>query len=126
LEIASVLDKFPSQMSGGEKQRVAAARALISDPSIVLADEPTGALDSKSAKNLMSKLSFINREDGAAILMVTHDANAASYCSRILFIEDGMIFHELRREAPAESQTAFYDRIMTVMAQLGGGSVNVL
>ncbi len=126
LEIAPVLDKFPSQMSGGEKQRVAAARALISNPCIVLADEPTGALDSKNAKTLMSKLSLINREDGATILMVTHDANAVSFCSRILFIEDGMIFHELRREAPGESQTVFYDRILTVMAQLGGGSVHVL
>jgi putative ABC transport system ATP-binding protein len=105
---------------------VAAARALISDPYIVLADEPTGALDSKSAKNLMSKLSFINREEDATILMVTHDANAASYCSRILFIEDGVIFHELRREVPAESQTDFYDRILTVVAQLGGGSIHVL
>jgi putative ABC transport system ATP-binding protein len=126
LEIVPVLDKFPAQMSGGEKQRVAAARALISDPYIVLADEPTGALDSKSAKNLMSKLSFINREEDATILMVTHDANAASYCSRILFIEDGVIFHELRREVPAESQTDFYDRILTVVAQLGGGSIHVL
>lgn len=126
LEIAPVLDKFPSQMSVGEKQRVAAARALIPDPYIVLADEPTGALDSKSAKNLMVKLSFINWEEDATILMVTHDANAASYCSRILFIEDGVIFHELRREMPTESQTAFYDRILTVIAQLGGGSAHVL
>ena len=126
LEITSVLEKFPSQMSGGEKQRVAVARALISNPHIVLADEPTGALDSKNAKTLMKKLSLLNQEDGATILMVTHDANAASYCSRILFIKDGAIFHELRRDAPNETQAEFYDRILTVLAQLGGGSNNVL
>lgn len=126
LEITSVLDKFPSQMSGGQKQRVAAARALIADPSIVLADEPTGALDTKNAKTLMSKLSLINKENGTTILMVTHDANAASFCSRILFIQDGVTFHELRRNAIEETQGSFYDRILTVMAQLGGGSANVL
>jgi putative ABC transport system ATP-binding protein len=113
-------------MSGGEKQRVAVARALISSPSIVLADEPTGALDSKNAKTLMDKLTLVNQQDDATILMVTHDANAASYCSRILFINDGVIFHELRRELPGETQKAFYDRILTVLAQLGGGSENVL
>lgn len=126
LEITSVLDKFPSQMSGGQKQRVAAARALIADPSIVLADEPTGALDTKNAKTLMSKLSLINKENGTTILMVTHDANASSFCSRILFIQDGVIFHELRRNVTEETQASFYDRILTVMAQLGGGSANVL
>ncbi len=126
LDITEVLDKFPSQMSGGQKQRVAAARALISDPDIVLADEPTGALDSKNSKILMDKLSAINRERHKTIMMVTHDANAASYCSRILFIQDGCIFHELRRSVQTESTAAFYDRIVTVMAQLGGGRANVL
>lgn len=126
LEIDSVLDKFPAQMSGGQKQRAAAARALISNPRIILADEPTGALDSKNAKTLMSKLALINRDDSAAILMVTHDANAASFCSRILFIQDGVIFHELRRDIPNETQDAFYQRILMVMAQLGGGSADVL
>lgn len=126
LEIISLLDKFPSQMSGGEKQRVAAARALISNPSIVLADEPTGALDTKNAKTLMSKLSLINQGDSATILMVTHDANAASFCSRILFIQDGVIFHELRKNIPKETQDAFYHRILMVLAQLGGGSADVL
>ena len=126
LDIADVLDKFPSQMSGGQKQRVAAARALISDPDIVLADEPTGALDSKNSKTLMNKLSAINGEQNKTIMMVTHDANAASYCSRILFIQDGCIFHELRRNRQTESIEAFYDRIVVVMAQLGGGSANVL
>lgn len=125
LEITDVLNKFPSQMSGGQKQRVAAARALILNPGIILADEPTGALDSKNAKALMEKLSGINRDENAAILMVTHDSNAASYCRRILFIQDGVIFHELRRDVPKESREAFYERILMVMAQLGGGSANV-
>ncbi|MBS4535220.1 ABC transporter ATP-binding protein [Clostridium sp. D2Q-14] len=126
LDIEEVLNKFPSQMSGGQKQRVAAARALISNPSIVLADEPTGALDTKNAKKLMGKLSSINQTEVATILMVTHDANAASFCSRILFIQDGVIFHEIRRKVPGETQNAFYERILTVMAQLGGGNNNVL
>lgn len=125
-DIEEVLNKFPSQMSGGQKQRVAAARSLISNPSIVLADEPTGALDTKNAKILMEKLSYINQTDKTTILMVTHDANAASFCSRILFIQDGVIFHELRRKVPGETQNSFYERILTVMAQLGGGSANVL
>ncbi|MDZ5010557.1 ATP-binding cassette domain-containing protein, partial [Clostridium perfringens] len=122
----SVLNKYPNEMSGGQKQRVAAARALITNPEIVLADEPTGALDSKNAKSLMSKLELINKENESTILMVTHDANAASFCSRILFIQDGVIFHELRRNKEKESQEDFYERILMVMAQLGGGSANVL
>jgi len=126
LEIKDVMTKFPSEMSGGQKQRVGAARALILNPEIVLADEPTGALDSKNAKLLMEKLSGLNKEQNATILMVTHDANAASYCSRILFIQDGQVFHELRRKVPEESQQDFYKRIISVMAQLGGGSANVL
>ncbi len=85
-----------------------------------------GSARFKNAKTLMLKLSLVNQEDDATILMVTHDPNAASFCSRILFIEDGVIFHELRREVPGESQTAFFDRILTVLAQLGGGSDNVL
>lgn len=125
LDITEVLDKFPSQMSGGQKQRVAAARALISNPDIVLADEPTGALDSKNSKTLMDKLAAINRDRHKTIMMVTHDANAASYCSRIVFIQDGCIFHELRRNTETESLADFYERIVTVMAQLGGGSANV-
>ncbi len=93
---------------------------------MILADEPTGALDSKNAKTLMEKLAGLNREENATILMVTHDSNAASYCKRILFIQDGVIFHELRRNLPDESQRDFYGRILNVMAQLGGGSANVL
>lgn len=126
LDFAEALDKFPSQMSGGQKQRVAAARALISDPDIVLADEPTGALDSKNSRTLMDKLCAVNRKERKTIMMVTHDANAASYCSRILFIQDGCVFHELRRSMENETQAAFYERIVSVMAQLGGGSANVL
>lgn len=126
LEIEGELDKFPTQMSGGQKQRLAAARALILNPGIILADEPTGALDSKNAKALMEKLSGLNRDDNTTILMVTHDSNAASYCNRILFIQDGAIFHELRRNVPEESPQDFYERILKVMAQLGGGSANVL
>ena len=117
LEITDVLDKFPSKMSGGQRQRVAAARALILHPQMILADEPTGALDSKNARSLMEKLSGLNRDEQATILMVTHDSNAASFCKR-------MIFHELRRGD--ESQQEFYGRILKVMAQLGGGSANVL
>ena len=126
LEIQDVLHKFPSQMSGGQKQRVAAARALVLKPGMVLADEPTGALDSKNARLLMEKLAGLNRQESAAVMMVTHDPNAASYCGRILFIRDGKIFHELRRDVPEETRKEFYGRILKVTAQLGGGSANVL
>ena len=94
LDISELLNKFPSQMSGGQRQRVAAARALILDPKIVFADEPTGALDSKNANILMQKLSAMNEMENTTILMVTHDSVAASFCNRILFIQDGKLFHE--------------------------------
>lgn len=126
LGITDVLSKFPSQMSGGQKQRVAAARCLISDPAIILADEPTGALDTKAARMLMGKLQEINQKHSRTILMVSHDPNVASFCSRILFIQDGVIFHELRRQIPTETRDDFYERILQVMAQMGGGSANVL
>lgn len=125
-EIEEVLKKFPDQMSGGQKQRVAASRALLLHPQIVLADEPTGALDSKSARSLMEQLSGVNREDEAAVLMVTHDAQAASFCSRILFVQDGKVFHELRKRVGEETNLDFYDRILSVLAQLGGGRSYVL
>ncbi|MBO4927964.1 MAG: ABC transporter ATP-binding protein [Clostridiales bacterium] len=125
LEIKEILNKFPTQMSGGEKQRIAAARALILNPGLILCDEPTGALDSKNAKALMTKLSGLNQDEEATILMVTHDSNAASFCSRIMFIQDGTLFHELRKE-DGENREAFYDRILKVLAQLGGGTANVL
>ena len=125
LEITDILDKFPSQMSGGEKQRIAAARALILNPGLILCDEPTGALDSKNAKSLMTKLEGLNKDEGATILMVTHDSNAASFCNRIMFIQDGKLFHELRKD-DGENRQDFYERILKVLAQLGGGSANVL
>lgn len=126
LQITNVLDKFPHQMSGGQKQRVAAARSLISQPSIMLADEPTGALDTQAARTLMGMLEAAAHRAGTTILMVTHDPNVASFCSRILFIQDGIIFHELRRQVPTETRAAFYERLLAVLAQLGGGSANVL
>ena len=125
LDISELLDKFPSQLSGGQRQRVAAARALILDPKIVLADEPTGALDSKNATILMQKLSEMNQVEETTILMVTHDSVAASFCNRILFIQDGKLFHEIRRDYPRESQEDFYHRILKVMAALAGGDGNV-
>ena len=125
LDISELLDKFPSQLSGGQRQRVAAARALILDPKIVFADEPTGALDSKNATILMQKLSEMNQVEETTILMVTHDSLAASFCNRILFIQDGKLFHEIRRDYPRESQEDFYHRILKVMAALAGGDGNV-
>lgn len=125
LGIQDVLLKFPAQMSGGQKQRVAAARCLITEPEIILADEPTGALDTRSSRQLMEKLQEVNQKRRATILMVTHNPSAASFCSRILFIQDGTVFHELRRRQE-ETQDGFYQRILNVMAQMGGGSANVL
>ena len=125
LDISELLDKFPSQLSGGQRQRVAAARALILDPKIVFADEPTGALDSKNATILMQKLSEMNQVEETTILLVTHDSVAASFCNRILFIQDGKLFHEIRRDYPRESQEDFYHRILKVMAALAGGDGNV-
>ena len=118
LNITEVLQKYPYQMSGGQKQRVAAARAIITNPSLILADEPTGALDSKSAKMLLESFKNLNEQIHAAILMVTHDAFTASYCRRILFIKDGRLFNELIRGE--ESRKEFFDRIMEVLALLGG------
>ena len=125
LDIKDVLDKFPSQMSGGQKQRVSAARSLILDPQIVFADEPTGALDSQNANILMQKLSELNQKEETTILMVTHDIKAASYCNRILFIQDGKLFHEIRRDFQIESQEDFYHRILKLMSTLSGGERDV-
>ena len=97
--LEDILDKFPYHVSGGQKQRAAAARAIIANPALVLADEPTGALDSHSARTLLETLARMNTEMGATILMVTHDAVAASYCKTIVFLQDGRIIHELRRGA---------------------------
>ena len=120
LGITQVLPKYPVQISGGERQRVAAARALVGDPALILADEPTGALDSKSARALLECFSAMVKNYGSTILMVTHDPFAASYCDRILFIRDGKLFTELRRGN--DSRKNFFDEIIEVMAVLGGGA----
>lgn len=118
LNITHVLDKFPYQMSGGEKQRVASARAIITNPSLILADEPTGALDSKSAKMLLERLEYLNKEKNSTILMVTHDAYTASYSSRVIFIKDGRIFNEI--EKGNLDRKEFFDKIIDVVTTLGG------
>ena len=124
LSIAGVLDKYPYQMSGGQQQRVAAARALVTDPALIMADEPTGALDSKNARLLLESLETLNTRDAATVLMVTHDSFAASYTHRVLFIRDGRIFTELLRgDAPRRE---FFDRIMQVVAMMGGEGSDAL
>lgn len=118
LDILSVLNKFPYQMSGGQKQRVASARAIITDPKLVLADEPTGALDSRAAKMLLERFAYLNQKLQTTILMVTHDAFTASYASRVIFIKDGKIFHELHIGDHTRKQ--FFDEIIDVVTLLGG------
>ena len=118
LEINSILKKYPYEVSGGQKQRCACARALISNPKLILADEPTGALDSKSAQTLLETFTDMNQKMQATILMVTHDAFSASYCSRILFLKDGRIFHELMRGQKARRD--FLNEILDVLALTGG------
>lgn len=118
LGVTDVLQKYPRQMSGGQRQRVAAARAIVADPKLVLADEPTGALDSRNAAVLLETLEVLNTKLHATIMMVTHDAVAASYADRILFIKDGKLFNELRRGDDA--RTDFYQRILEVQAFLSG------
>ncbi|WP_142414166.1 ABC transporter ATP-binding protein [Hathewaya massiliensis] len=123
LNIEEVLNKYPYEMSGGQKQRVASARAIITNPSLILADEPTGALDSKSAKMLLESLEDLNKSLNATIMMVTHDAFSASYASRILFIKDGKIFNELVRGE--DSRKEFFEKIIEVITLLGGDQNNV-
>lgn len=118
LNISEVLDKYPYQMSGGQQQRIAAARAMVTKPAIVLADEPTGALDSNSSRMLLTMLTELNERLSATILMVTHDAFSASYCHRILFIKDGKLFHELNRGS--DSRKDFFAKILEVVSVLGG------
>lgn len=118
LDIEDVLKKYPYQMSGGQKQRVAAARALITAPSLVLADEPTGALDSKSSRYLLESMEMLNHELEATILMVTHDAFSASYATRVIFIKDGQVFSEIRKGTDTRKQ--FFDKIIEVVTMLGG------
>ncbi|WP_297672107.1 ABC transporter ATP-binding protein [Thomasclavelia sp.] len=118
LNISDVLDKYPYQMSGGQKQRVASARAIITNPKIILADEPTGALDSKSSKTLLESFNQLNKDIAATILMVTHDPFSASYASRVIFIKDGKIFNEIRRGN--ENRKDFFEKIIDVVSLLGG------
>ena len=118
LEITEQLSKFPRQLSGGQRQRAACARALITDPALILADEPTGALDSANSKSLMQTFTLMNQKLGSTILMVTHDAVVGSYASRVLFLKDGIIWNELYRVT--RTRQAMYQEILNTMAVLGG------
>ena len=118
LEISDILNKYPYQISGGQKQRVASARAIITNPQLILADEPTGALDSKSAKQLLESFEILNQKLNSTIVMVTHDSFTASYANRILFIKDGKIFNELIRGN--DTRKLFFEKIIEVQTLLGG------
>lgn len=118
LEIIDILNKYPYQVSGGQKQRIASARAIITNPKLILADEPTGALDSKSARQLLESFETLNEKLGATILMVTHDAFTASYAERILFIKDGLIFNEIVKGSDTRKQ--FFEKIIEIVTLLGG------
>lgn len=124
LGIEDILGKFPYQVSGGQKQRTACARAMVAGQSLLLADEPTGALDSKASKNLLEIMTRMNQDMSATILMVTHDAYSASYAGRILFLKDGRIFNELLRGE--RSRFDFYHEILDVLALLGGDISDVI
>ncbi|MBC1372681.1 ABC transporter ATP-binding protein [Listeria booriae] len=116
--IREILDKYPNEISGGQKQRTAASRAIIANPSLIFADEPTGALDSKSATDLLESLKDLNEREHSTIMMVTHDAYAASFCKRILFIKDGAIYTEIYRGTKTRKE--FFQKILDVLAKLGG------
>ncbi|QKS73011.1 ABC transporter ATP-binding protein [Paenalkalicoccus suaedae] len=118
--IDDLLNKYPYQLSGGQKQRTAASRAIITNPKLILADEPTGALDSKSATDLLSRMQKLNETEETLIMMVTHDAYAASFCRRILFIQDGQVSRELYRGTKTRNE--FFQQILAELAQTGGGS----
>ncbi len=124
LGITDILEKFPYQVSGGQKQRAACARALVAGQSLILADEPTGALDSKASKNLLEIMTQMNQELEATIIMVTHDAYSASYASRVLFLKDGRVFNELIKGG--RPRPAFYHEILDVLALLGGDISDVI
>ena len=124
LGIDDCLNKYPYEMSGGQQQRCAAARAMVTHPALVLADEPTGALDSKSSQLLLDRLDVLNRELGATILMVTHDAFTASCCRRVVFLQDGKLFLELHRGT--DSRRDFFQKIIQVVTRMGGGMADVL
>ncbi|MEK4427170.1 ABC transporter ATP-binding protein [Solibacillus sp. FSL K6-1523] len=116
--ISNLLDKYPYQISGGQKQRTASSRALVTEPQLIFADEPTGALDSKSATDLLERLSDLNKTQASTIMMVTHDAFAASFCQRILFIQDGQLSKEIHRGTQTRKQ--FFQEILQVLASIGG------
>ena len=124
LGIDDILEKFPTQVSGGQKQRAACARAMVAGQSLILADEPTGALDSRASKNLLEIMARMNREMRATILMVTHDAYSASYASRVLFLKDGRLFNELLRGKRARA--VVYHEILDVLGLLGGDISDVM
>lgn len=124
LGIREILAKYPYQVSGGQKQRIASCRAMITNPKLVLADEPTGALDSKSARQLLENFEYLNQQMQATILMVTHDAFSASYANRIIFIRDGKIFNELIKGNDTRKQ--FFEKIMEVQTLLGGDLSDVI
>lgn len=124
LGITDILTKFPYQISGGQKQRTACARAMVAGQSLLLADEPTGALDSKASKNLLEIMTTMNQDMGATILMVTHDAYSASYAKRVLFLKDGRVFNELLRGE--RGRPVFYHEILDVLAALGGDVSDVI
>ena len=124
LGITDILTKFPYQVSGGQKQRAACARAMVAGQSLLLADEPTGALDSKASKNLLEIMTTMNQDMGATILMVTHDAYSASYARRVLFLKDGRVFNELLRGE--RGRPVFYHEILDVLAALGGDVSDVI
>ena len=124
LNITETLNKFPYQLSGGQKQRVACARAIITAPKMILADEPTGALDSKSSRMLLESFEYLHQAINATILMVTHDAFSASYASRVIFIKDGQIFHEIRKAQ--SSRKVFFNQIIETMSLLGGDAHDVI
>ncbi len=124
LGISDVLDKYPYQMSGGQKQRVASARAIITNPKLIMADEPTGALDSKASRMLLESFNYLNQELEATILMVTHDAFTASYADRVIFIKDGKIFNEILKCGSTRKE--FFDKIIDVVTLLGGDLNNAV
>ena len=124
LDISGIINKYPYQVSGGQKQRIASARAIITNPKLILADEPTGALDSKAARQLLENFELLNQKMNATILMVTHDAFTASYANRILFIKDGKIFNELVKGNDTRKQ--FFEKIIEVQTLLGGDLNDVI
>ena len=123
LDLTAILEKRPNELSGGQAQRTAIARALIHEPLLILADEPTGNLDSNSSREVLELLSKINREKKSTIIMVTHDPIAASYCDRVLFIKDGEFFNEIYKD---DRRQMFFQKILNVLSLLGGGQVGEL